>query len=157
MTVVEDGPRCGWWERVGRSPARRAHRLDAEGVALCGAVPASAQWAPAHDLLECRTCVEHGRAGIGALVEAGLLTWRQADYWTRRGWLRPAVVSPGTGCARTWSVEELAVAGVMAGLVGLGFPPDLAHRVARFGGRVAPGVIVFVDPDALRHGEVVPR
>lgn len=156
MTAVVGGSRCGWWERLGRAPARRAHRLDPEGAALCGAVPASASWRPAHDLLECRTCAEHNRAGIGDLVEAGLLTWRQADYWTRRGWLRPAVVSPGTGCARTWSAEELAVAEVMAGLVRLGFPPDLAHRVARFGGRVAPGVIVSVDPGAHRVGETAP-
>jgi hypothetical protein len=77
-------------------------------------------------------------------------TYRQLDYWARRGYLRLTQHKPGPGNAREWPDEEIRVAGVMARLAAAGLPPALAERVARGDSEVAPGVHVLVDPKVER-------
>lgn len=77
---------------------------------------------------------------------AGAITYRQLDYWTRRGYLKPGNAGAGSGHWRRWSAEERAVAAMMARLIAAGLTVEAAHKVARAGGRVelAPGVVVEV-------------
>lgn len=60
------------------------------------------------------------------------VTYRQLDYWVRRGWVtpeRPEQVS--TGHHRTFSAREFVVIDRMARLVLAGVVPDIAAKVAR--------------------------
>lgn len=70
------------------------------------------------------------------------LTYRQLDYWTRQGYLRPVNPDPGSGVQRRWPEEELVVARLMRRLIAAGLKVEAAHRVARAGGKaeLSPGV-----------------
>jgi hypothetical protein len=70
-------------------------------------------------------------ADVHALVDGGLVSYRQIDYWVRRGWLRPDDPRPGSGYGRDWSDDEVRVAERMARLVRAGLAPDVAARLAR--------------------------
>lgn len=62
----------------------------------------------------------------------GTVTYRQFDYWIRRGWVH--VDTPtglGSGHARTISTHELAVVAEMGRLASLGLGPDVSARVGR--------------------------
>lgn len=66
------------------------------------------------------------------LVKRTGLTWRQIDYWTRQGYLRPDDEwARGTGNARVYPDEEMRVALRMRDLTGVGFTPKHAARLAR--------------------------
>lgn len=75
------------------------------------------------------------------------LTYRQLDYWTRRGLLHPENgPTPGSGRRRRWSVNELAVALRIGTLRLEGYELEAAARKARaeinqqlrrIGGRIA--------------------
>lgn len=87
---------------------------------------------------ECR-CAECVVAFVG-------VTYRQLDYWTRRGWLRPEPrKKETTGVPRVWPWPELHVARLMARLVAAGINPGVAHRAARSDGQLAPGVRVVLE------------
>ena len=60
-------------------------------------------------------------------------TYRQLDHWCRRGWLLPGVGTPGSGAARDWPPEEIAIATTMVRLVAAGMEPAAAAVVARVG------------------------
>jgi DNA-binding transcriptional MerR regulator len=64
------------------------------------------------------------------------ITYRQLDYWSRQGWLRPATPANGSGTRREWTNDELAVAARMAKLVNAGLPPNIAADAARKGDEV---------------------
>lgn len=69
--------------------------------------------------------------------------------WCVRGHLRPREVHPGSGKPRVFPLEELYVAIRMARYMASGLPPDAAHRAARNGGVLAPGVrLVITEPAA---------
>jgi len=72
------------------------------------------------------------------------LTYRQVDYWTRCGWLRPEREPVGSGHQREWSAAELRVAADMGRLVRLGIRPEVAGRAARAGR--AGQVLSLLDP-----------
>ena len=75
------------------------------------------------------------------------LTYRQLDYWTRRGYLTAEQSHPGTGYRRCWPPSEIEVAGRMKRLIDGGMSVMAAVELARLGaGRheVAPGVVVEV-------------
>ena len=67
------------------------------------------------------------------------LSFKQLDYWTRKGWLRTTwrsrdgrtVGYGGSGIDRRFSQEELDRATMMARLVALGVAPQQAAKVAR--------------------------
>lgn len=60
------------------------------------------------------------------------VTYRQLDYWTRLGLLKPENgTTPGSGRPRDWSTFELRVAEIIAELRALGFELPSAARLAR--------------------------
>jgi DNA-binding transcriptional MerR regulator len=59
------------------------------------------------------------------------ISYRRLDYWTRHGYLRPGTNGSGSGYRRQWPDDELAVAALMARLVGAGLVLDVAARIAR--------------------------
>lgn len=59
------------------------------------------------------------------------MTFRQIDYWCRQGYLRTENKRTGTGVHRVFSLEEAAVARMMAELVRCGFKPESACKLAR--------------------------
>lgn len=60
------------------------------------------------------------------------LTYRQVDYWTTRGWLRPVGgANPGSGNERRWPRTELRVAELMRRMAGVGIEPWAAAGPAR--------------------------
>ena len=67
------------------------------------------------------------------LLHAAGISYRQLDYWTRRGFLCPEQTEPGSGRSRRWSLAELDVAERMAALVSAGLTPEAAVRAARRG------------------------
>ncbi len=73
-------------------------------------------------------------------------TYRQLDYWVRRGLLRLTEPHPGSGNTRQWSEEEARAATVMARLVDAGLTPEAASKVAHGQLLLAPGVWVVVNP-----------
>lgn len=89
-------------------------------------------------------------AGTVELVDAiDGVSYRQLDFWVRRGYLKPHNATPGSGYSRQWTPDEAAVATMMGRLVIAGFSPELAHRVARARRdrmELAPGVFVEVTP-----------
>lgn len=89
-------------------------------------------------------CSKHTEFRLG-------ITYRQLDYWVRKGYLRPeGESSPGTGTARQWPPAELDIARRMGRLVAAGFPPERAAAFARNDwprGEVAPGIMVEVTAD----------
>lgn len=76
------------------------------------------------------------------------VSYRQLDYWVRRGWLRPDQTIPGPGNPREWTNDELDVAIRMGKLVRAGIAPDIAAAAARKGSEVwlSPKVKVTVLP-----------
>jgi hypothetical protein len=84
--------------------------------------------------------------GHEAMTAAGP-TYRQLDWWTRKGYLKVVNDGCGSGYARQWSATERAAAATMARLVAAGLTVQAAHRVARSPGstcELAPGVHITV-------------
>jgi hypothetical protein len=67
------------------------------------------------------------------VVDAAGITYRQLDYWTTRGWLRPRrhAHNPGAGNLRAYTDHEVRVAVLMGDLVRSGVTPPRAAKVAR--------------------------
>jgi hypothetical protein len=75
------------------------------------------------------------------------LTYRRLDHWARSGYIRPNEETPGSGIARTWADEEVAVLRRMVRLVYAGMVPPAAAELARRGfGRheIGPGLVLEV-------------
>jgi DNA-binding transcriptional MerR regulator len=68
------------------------------------------------------------------------LTYRQLDFWVRKGYLSAA--TPGSGKRRTWSDDELAIAAHMVRLISCGFTVARAAEIAR--GRSPHGACTFL-------------
>lgn len=76
------------------------------------------------------------------------LTYRQVDFWSRKGYLRASNADCGSGRERHWPASELPVAATMHRLVKAGLTVKAAHVVARGQGELAPGVTVLIDGQA---------
>jgi hypothetical protein len=61
------------------------------------------------------------------------LTYRKLDFWARCGYIRPNETVLGSGYARTFAPEEVAVVWRMARLVDVGFTAAAAAVDARLG------------------------
>lgn len=91
---------------------------------------------------------------VHEILERTGLTYRQLDYWVRKGWLRPARKANGSGSRRGWTRRELDVAVVMCRLVDAGLKVDIAAIAAREWAKpgwrsrrhvpIAPGITVTV-------------
>lgn len=66
-----------------------------------------------------------------ALIDRGVVTYRQLDHWARRGFLHPEMDGDGSGYPRTWSADELRVAERMARLRRAGLDLEIAADLAR--------------------------
>lgn len=86
-------------------------------------------------------------------------TYRQLDYWTRRGWLAADERrKAGSGHPRHWSDAELRVAEQIASLRSAGFELPTAARVARQlceEGRaeLAPGMVLLATEPGTGEAE----
>ena len=58
-------------------------------------------------------------------------TYRQLDYWTKQGWLKPDEPNPGKGQLRSWPNDEVRIARIMVCLVQAGLLPHVAASTAR--------------------------
>jgi hypothetical protein len=59
------------------------------------------------------------------------VSYRQLDWWTRKGYINEMPEKPGSGYARRYTPEEEAVAILMGQLVACGFKPSAAAELAR--------------------------
>lgn len=75
-------------------------------------------------------------------AERADITYRQLDHWITKGYIRPAVASPGSGAPREINAHEVTVLNLMAGLVREGFRPERAAEIARTMADGNPAVIV---------------
>ena len=87
------------------------------------------------------------------IVSKAAISYRQCDFWTVRGFLRPERTWRGrrwgSGSPRIWSRAELGVARTMGRLVRAGLPLETAHEIARSGKtrtELAPGVWLELGP-----------
>lgn len=83
-------------------------------------------------------------AGCQDFVAKGI-TYRQLDFWSRRGYLKASNPDCGSGREKHWPEAELRVADVMYRLTKAGLTVKAAHTVARGQSELAPGVTVLVD------------
>jgi hypothetical protein len=95
-------------------------------------------------------------AGISTpqmVAEAGI-TYRQADYWSRTGLLRPYVGHQAGrgqgGVFRLWDAEEVRVARLMGRLVAASLSPSVAAVLARKWPEmqeIAPGIWIQINEE----------
>lgn len=115
------------------------------GHTLCGHTERSVSWADLSpvDAPLCPLCnrVAEGHATTPDLLAFGM-TFRQLDWWCRQGWIRADNPDPGSGKRRSFPPGEVEVAATMTALVKAGVSASAAHRAARNGGLLAPGVRV---------------
>jgi hypothetical protein len=86
---------------------------------------------------------ELGYTSPEACSMAGV-TYRQLDYWVRKGMLYPGF-GEGTGNPRWWPASEVEIARRMGCLAAAGLPLDFAARMARDSwpaAELAPGIKV---------------
>jgi hypothetical protein len=126
------------------------HSVQDDGSAACtSANRPSGGWIERNELPHCSLCTRATAEEIQSadVVSATGATYRQIDYWVRQGYINPTprINGAGSGTPRVWPAEELKVAREMAVLVAVGLLPDAAHRAARSGGVLAPGVRIVVD------------
>ena len=84
--------------------------------------------------------------GVTELCETAGISARQADYWTRRGWIVAENAGRGSGRRRQWSEDEVHVARFMARATESGIRPDFAAQAARHDGWLKPGVRLVLEP-----------
>lgn len=148
---VEQLPKTLWMAST-RSVNKYHTKLIAHGVrgahTLCGIEVSTETWTYGKDLdgvSQCQTCLAMRPDCVTSpevLVDSGV-TYRQLDYWCTKGYLRAG--NPGAGRRRMFPVEEVKVARRMGLLVSAGVSLETAHRVARTGGPLTPGVTVVFD------------
>jgi DNA-binding transcriptional MerR regulator len=66
------------------------------------------------------------------------ITYRQLDFWCRRGYLRPVTGGRGSGFPRWYPPEEVEVARCMVALIRDGVRVEVAAKRAREALGVAP-------------------
>ncbi len=71
---------------------------------------------------------------VDVAAQAGI-TYRQADHWCRRGFVRTTPIDGGSGRPRHLEPAEQTVLHTMARLVHAGLTPETAGRLAREGHR----------------------
>lgn len=64
------------------------------------------------------------------------ITYRNLDYWTRRGFAHPLIDARGCGTQRRWTEDEADVIGRMATWRSLGVALELAREMAERGARI---------------------
>ena len=136
--------RAGWCQ-CGRRIHGRSHT--ARFCLECAAVLADCPHCPSKAASEgLPACSRHLEAELG-------ITYRQLDYWTRNGLLRPerrpnaAGAYAGSGVWRRWPEAEVEIARRMGVLTRAGVTVALAAAFARESwpsGEIAPGITLTV-------------
>lgn len=93
---------------------------------------------------------------VQAFAFSSLISYRTLDYWTRKGYLR-AAVEGGTGHARFWHRDEVAVAAATARIATGGIPPATGSRIARSGPgttSLCEGLTVTAAPNLWATGDL---
>jgi hypothetical protein len=67
-----------------------------------------------------------------AVADLAGASYRQIDYWCRTGALSPEGNGRGQGNARRWTIDEIAVASVLAEMSGLGATGVIWQQVASY-------------------------
>jgi len=116
--------------------------------ALCGMNARRFTWENKPDADRCPRCVAipDGYAFATDMTALGL-TYRQLDYWCRKGYLRVLNPDPGSGARRLFPPGEYELLATMAQYVAAGVSPDAAAKAARRGGVLTPGVRLVIDED----------
>lgn len=131
---------------TGRSPYARVCLECMARLADCPRCPskAASEGLPA--------CSRHLESELG-------ITYRQLDYWTRRGYLRPERRAnsrghgPASGVNRVWPADEVEIVRRMERLTRAGVVPAVAAVYARDSwpaGEIAPGLVLSVTEEASR-------
>lgn len=104
----------------------------------------------------CSRCYDHHRRtntldqypilSRGEVPEIAGISYRQLDWWVRKGYLYPTRPAEGSGYRREWPESEVAVAKEMVRLVAAQIPPALAVEIARGRTEIAPGIRIVVEP-----------
>lgn len=134
------------WVTSRNQPELVAHRVRGD-YTLCRIPVVSRDWVEEPAWRRCASCtaITPGHVTAGDMVRLGL-TYRQLDFWVRKGYLNPANArAGGKGTDRMFPPSEVMVAAEMARLVSAGLPPSLAHYAIYNDGELAPGVRVVVD------------
>lgn len=91
------------------------------------------------------------------VCRAAGITYRQLDYWTRVGVLRPPMAANGSGTSRAYSELELNIAAVVRQLSALGAGTVVAGEVAETLRMMWElddmRGIVYIDPSGSIHPE----
>jgi len=90
------------------------------------------------------------------VMERSGASYRQLDYWTRRGLLRPEQ-RPGSGYSRDWSDAECRIARLMVVLTGVGLEPGPAAEAARALDSAGAEEFELGEGVFLRVGKEAPR
>lgn len=85
-------------------------------------------WAP-EKLEELSRPNDDGTFSSAAVCILAGITYRQVDYWTRRGALRPVGDVKGSGRIRSYEAAEVAAAKLIARLIGAGLTFEKAVEV----------------------------
>lgn len=67
------------------------------------------------------------------IVDGSGASYRQIDYWTRRGYLNAEQRAARSGYCRWWPASEVPVARRMKALADIGMNLDVAQQAARAG------------------------
>lgn len=75
-------------------------------------------------------------------------TYRQLEYWCRRGWVKPDNPGCGSGQRMTFPPAEALMALSMWRLVTAGLTPYAAHYATKHDGHLGSGVRVVIEPES---------
>lgn len=97
-----------------------------------------------------------GDVGADEVLRAAGMTYRELDYWVRRGVLFARNPLPGSGAPRRFPADEIPVACALVRLRAAGVPLDLAAELSRHpvpdegsraAVRIGRGVVLCLYPD----------
>lgn len=97
------------------------------------------------------------------LCQAAGITYRQCDYWTRTGILKPDQEAAGSGSSRNFTDTEARVARRIRRLLDAGFVLETAAKIARLAEamstaegyaqfELAPGVTLHIQSENVGPG-----
>jgi MerR HTH family regulatory protein len=119
------------WSAVDRSRGLIAHATRA-GHTLCGISTVHWRWVPpGQGTPRCGECAAVPAGHATSHDFTPFITYRQLDYWTKKGHLRSANGRCGTGYRRTWPAFEVHVARLMKRLLDAELTLRAAARTAR--------------------------
>lgn len=93
------------------------------------------------------------------LAEQASISYRQLDFWVRKGYIKERSPGGGSGFLRDFTDDEVAITVKMARLIKIGFKPGPAAEYARLmveqhtGSIIVDGWLLIEELDELAPGE----